>query len=130
MSQQNYSNTVLHFTPALPCVECKTPTNYGLIGEIEFSPGCATHGYAYSVPLKDEYASVERFVVSEFDGVGAARVLQSCEPGEAPGYTDEHEQPDSDSAWIIEYSDGQGKVSTVFAVWCVSCLEFYLHEQD
>jgi hypothetical protein len=130
---QQYDNTVLHFTPALPCQamdDCAILTEWALIGEIEFTPACPTHGYAYSVPLKDEYASVERFVVNEMEGQGVARVLRPCSPSEAPGYEEEHASPEVDSAWCVAYTDKQGNQATVFAVWCVSCLEFYLHQQD
>jgi hypothetical protein len=98
--------------------------------DLPFHPACPAHGYGFSCSLAQEYESIVRFVLSECDGQGTARVLGPCELDEVPGYAEEHASPEVDSAWCVAYTDNQGNQSTVFAVWCVACLEFYLHTFD
>jgi hypothetical protein len=129
---------MISFSPAMSCQEsdCHELTTVAMLevgdnyNDIPFHPVCPSHGYAFSCSLEQEYQSISRFVLSEFDGQGTAQVLAPCALEEVPGYSEEHATPEVDSAWSVAYTDTEGKQSTVFCVWCVGCLEFYLHTFD
>jgi hypothetical protein len=133
MSKNQEKEFFLHFDHPLQCMtgDCERLTSWGHAmywdggREIMLLPLCWEHGFALRdfVPtgkqqiakyIKEQNASVERFVVGYHGGKGTARVIASCDPQDVPRFTlsrlEEHETlvldenwPMPDYAWYVCY---------------------------
>ena len=106
MSAINEKEFFIKFDQTLPCNKgsCERLTNWGHAvywndgKELMLFPFCWEHGFALrdfvltgeqltAKQIKEQYASVERFVVGYHGGKGTAKVIGSYDPQEVPRFT-------------------------------------------
>jgi len=106
MSKNGEKEFFIHFDHSVYCSKdgCERLTGWGHAlywedgREIMLLPFCWEHGFALrdfvptkeqqiSEQIKEQYASVERFVVGYHGGKGTARVIGSYDPQEVPRFT-------------------------------------------
>src|SRR5579884_2515164 len=154
MSTNAEKEFFIHFDHPIPCNKgsCERLTDWGHAvywndgKELMLFPFCWEHGFALRdfVPtgeqlgaeqIKEQYASVERFVVGYHHGVGTAIVLSPSDPEAVPGfilYKPETAGLDEnfyapDYAWYVRY-EFEGTRHYGFAVfskadWCFKWYE-------
>jgi hypothetical protein len=117
MSKNDEKEFFIHFDHPVRCItgDCQRLTNWGHAvywdggTGIMLSPLCWEHGFALRdfVPtgqrltaqhIKEQYGSVERFVVGYHGGKGTATVMEPCDPQEVPRFTPCRPEDDEISA--------------------------------
>ena len=136
---------VLHFSPALPCTICARMSHYGEIngGCDGLLVRCYEHGLVmFTVSgrkpthyaVRELYASITRFVLASFDGLGKVTVIGPLAPREVPGYEPPdaakyaHEFEGKEDAWTVRYEPTSDTVFTVYAVWSYDENVFSLYQ--
>lgn len=134
MTATTASKTItLTFSPALPCNlgDCEMLTSIGQLsithGDIQLTPQCPTHGYAWECSEQEQLASVVRYVSWLFDNEGTARVLRAATLEEIPGYQPYEDQESPDQAWLVEWSC-QDRLKRLYVTWVTDLLCFEVYQ--